>query len=420
MANNLTRSVSATVTGALVLSLSACMFAGPKKEDILQAADTFAQTLISRDAEQIAALMVEGAASDAEDTLNEMLDTSGYTDNDAAYIDAVADTITYKIDEDSFDAEKDEALSKTLDAKERIDIEKKYEEERKVKVAEFKKSLDSTLDDLVNNAGQDIVERVLTDQQNQKKKSVEDAVKDHLRGFSRTIPAFLMAYGLEGEVTLQSFDTIIPADVFKEVTSISLDDFRFLRDGGTYINEETGQEESFEGHLFDPVVFNDSVNVFLSLRKKLANYFDESATQDIFDFIPPQRTNQIFTPRKVVIQMVDTLEQENPGCFDDDSKTFADLYMKSGLYLAEIVKRLYRSDKMKAKYPDEQQRLDHIFSKQVFGLAPTEIIYRIVLSFLLGFSEDVKISKNNIRLCDSLLYAKDGSLEEKLKEVFDF
>jgi hypothetical protein len=75
---------------------------------------------------------------------------------------------------------------------------------------------------------------------------------------------------------------------------------------------------------------------------------------------------------------------------------------------------------MKAEYPDEQQRLDHIFSKQIFGLAPTEIIYRIVLSFLLGFSEDVKISKNNIRLCDSLLYAKDGSLEEKLKEVFDF
>ena len=57
----------------------------------------------------------------------------------------------------TMDAEKDEALSKTLDAKERVDIEKKYEEERKVKMAEFKKSLDSTLDDLVNNAGQDIV-----------------------------------------------------------------------------------------------------------------------------------------------------------------------------------------------------------------------------------------------------------------------
>ena len=31
MANNLARTVSATITGALVLSLSACMFAGPKK-----------------------------------------------------------------------------------------------------------------------------------------------------------------------------------------------------------------------------------------------------------------------------------------------------------------------------------------------------------------------------------------------------
>ncbi|MDY0236933.1 MAG: DEAD/DEAH box helicase family protein [Gudongella sp.] len=325
----------------------------------------------------------------------------------------------YQILQNTLDAERDDALRKTIDVSEREEIVKHYEQEKAVKSAEFKKSLDTTLDDLVNNAGQDIVERVLTDQQNQKKKSIEDAVKDHLRGFSRTIPSFLMAYGSEGQITLENFDKIIPADVFKEVTSISLEDFRFLRDGGIYVNEETGEEEHFEGHLFDPVVFNDSVNVFLGLKKKLANYFDESATQDIFDFIPPQRTNQIFTPRKVVIQMVDLLEKENPGCFDDDSKTFADLYMKSGLYLAEIVKRLYRSEKIKANYPNEQERLDHIFSKQIYGLAPTEIIYRIVLSFLLGFSEEVKISKNNIRLCDSLQYSKDGTLDEKLKEVFD-
>ena len=33
---------------------------------------------------------------------------------------------------------------------------------------------------------------------------------------------------------------------------------------------------------------------------------------------------------------------ENPGCFDDPGKTFLDPYMKSGLYITEIVKRLYR------------------------------------------------------------------------------
>ncbi len=51
-------------------------------------------------------------------------------------------------------------------------------------------------------------------------------------------------------------------------------------------------------------------------RTELADYFEPDYKGDIFDFIPPQRTNQIFTPKKVVKDMVDRLEQENPGCFD--------------------------------------------------------------------------------------------------------
>ena len=116
--------------------------------------------------------------------------------------------------------------------------------------------------------------------------------------------------------------------------------------------------------------------------------------------------------------MVDRLEKENPGCFDDDTKTFADLYMKSGMYLTEIVRRLYQSERMKALYPDNVERLNHIFSNQVYGLAPTEIIYRISLAYILGFSKDIEIKKYNIRLCDALEYAKNGTLEQKLRELF--
>ena len=116
--------------------------------------------------------------------------------------------------------------------------------------------------------------------------------------------------------------------------------------------------------------------------------------------------------------MVDLLEEENPGCFDDDSKTFADLYMKSGLYIAEIVKRLYNSEKMKEKHPDDKERLNHIFAKQVYGLAPVEIFYRICLSFILGFSDDIEIKEHNIKLCDTLPYAKKGTLENKLLEIY--
>lgn len=55
---------------------------------------------------------------------------------------------------------------------------------------------------------------------------------------------------------------------------------------------------------------------------------------------------------------------------------------------------------------------------QVYGCAPTEIIYRICLSYILGFSEEIHIKKNNIKLCDTLQYTKNGTLQEKLNELF--
>ena len=116
---------------------------------------------------------------------------------------------------------------------------------------------------------------------------------------------------------------------------------------------------------------------------------------------------------------LDLLEEENPGCFDDPNKTFADLYMKSGLFISEIVKRLYQSKKMEELYPDPNERLRHIFEKQVFGLAPTEIIYRIATAYLLGFSDDgAGELKNNFKQFDSLPYAENGTLASKVEELF--
>ena len=296
-------------------------------------------------------------------------------------------------------------------------VNEKFEEKKKAAVETFKQTLSDSVDDFVKLAGEDVVRTVETQKKEKQKKGIEDSVKDHLRGFSRTIPSFLMAYG-DDSVTLATFDKIIPDEVFIEVTSISLDQFRFLRDGGSYINEKTGQQEMFAGKLFDPVVFDDSVKEFLHLRVKLANYFEESRTEDIFDYIPPQKTNQIFTPKLVVKQMVDMLEKENPGCFDMPDKTFIDLYMKSGLYIAEIVKRLYQSDKMKKLYPDEAKRLNHIFKEQVYGLAPTEIIYKIATNFILGFDNTVTIVEHNFRQADALDYAKQGTLEQFLEELY--
>ena len=174
----------------------------------------------------------------------------------------------------------------------------------------------------------------------------------------------------------------------------------------------------FEGKMFDAVVFNDSVREFLNLKRKLADYFDEDSTEDIFDYIPPQKTNQIFTPKQVVKKMVDMLEQENPGCFDMPDKTFIDLYMKSGLYMTEIIKRLYQSNVLKEQFPEKEERLQHIFEKQIYGLAPTEIIYKIATNYILGFDESIAITEHNFRQVDALEYAKNGTLEEMLDEIY--
>lgn len=322
----------------------------------------------------------------------------------------------YKIKRKEIEAERQKALS-AASAAERTEINADFDQKQRENKAALVAAWRDKVPEIVEKAGQTVVSAVETDKRQKEKDKIEDSVRDHLRGFSRTIPSFLMAYGDEN-TTLETFDKIIPDDVFKEVTSISLDQFRFLRDGGDYTDEQTGEQRHFDGRLFDAVVFDDAVKEFLALKRKLANYFDDTNAEDIFDYIPPQRNNQIFTPKKVVREMVDALEIENAGCFDNPEHTFIDLYMKSGMYIAEIVKRLYNSPKLAAAYPDRNDRLNHIFAKQVFGLAPTEIIYRIATAYILGFNENAAIARHNFRKYDALPAARDGTLEQELDKVF--
>ena len=324
----------------------------------------------------------------------------------------------YAIEKNVIEKERTEAFqTRNETGKTVAEINAVFDKKQEKAISDLQAKLSSVVELFVKNSREEVIRTVETKKKEREKDEIESGIRDHLRGFSRTIPSFLMAYG-DDTVTLATFDDIIPDSVFKEVTSISLEQFRFLRDGGKYTDSQTGEEKEFAGKLFDEVVFDDSVKEFLRLKKKLADYFDEKSVEDIFDYIPPQKTNQIFTPKTMVKKMVDMLEEENPGCFDMPDKTFIDLYMKSGLYIAEIVKRLYQSEELKKIYPDKNERLKHIFEKQVYGLAPTEIIYKIATSYILGFDEDVIIEMHNFRQVDVLPYAKEGTLQQKLDEIY--
>ena len=282
----------------------------------------------------------------------------------------------------------------------------KFTSEYEEKVNEITNTMQQKLVETVKSKTIELTENttfnLIKKSEEKKKNKVEDEVRSRLRGFARTIPSFLMAYGTMS-TTLESFDTTIKESVFKEVTGITLEQFKILRD---------------EYHFFDPIVFNESIQEFMRKKEDLANYFDESQKEDIFDYIPPQQTNQIYTPKDIVKMMVDKLEEENPSIFLQSDKKFADLYMKSGLYITEIVTRLFKG--LKNEIPDDTMRIKHILENQVYGFAPTEIIYNIARNYIFGFDDKAKlINDDHIVFLDTTPFARgEGDFESKCEELF--
>ena len=308
-------------------------------------------------------------------------------------------------------------LSRTIDPDEETRLFAGAEEKRielegiiQQETQQAKKNFEQSVQIRVNEVAQETVKKQVEKQEENKKRTEENDVRDHLRGFSRTIPAFLMAYGNE-RTTLANFDSNINPETFEDLTSITLDEFRRLRDGFDYI-DDNGNFKHFDG-FFDEIVFNSSIKAFFNKKKELADYFDESLTEDIYDYIPPQKTNQIFTPKAVVTFMVDKLAEENPGIFNDPDITFIDLYTKSGLFITELVKRL--NSGLKDTIPDEAERIKHILEKQIYAVAPSNIIYNIVKNFIFG--TNVPVSKINLFEFDMAHSAIKNSFKEDLDNL---
>ena len=84
-----------------------------------------------------------------------------------------------------------------------------------------------------------------------------------------------------------------------EITGITEEDFRKLRDGREVTDPTTGEVTTVPG-LFDEAVFNQAIQEFLNKKDELADYFDPALTEDIFAYIPQQKTSLVFTPKPVV------------------------------------------------------------------------------------------------------------------------
>ena len=98
---------------------------------------------------------------------------------------------------------------------------------------------------------------------------------------------------------------------------------------------------------------------------------------DILTCLANLSADEVFTPPKFASAMLDILPQD---LFRQPDTTFLDPVCKSGVFLREIARRL--NEGLRDQMPDEQARIDHILTKQVFGLAITELT--ALLSISLG------------------------------------
>lgn len=98
---------------------------------------------------------------------------------------------------------------------------------------------------------------------------------------------------------------------------------------------------------------------------------------DVLNSIANLSNDEVFTPPEFANRMLDTLENawadSNNGenLWSNPDVKFLDPFTKSGVFLREIASRLIKG--LESEIPDLQDRVDHILTKQVFGIATTHL-----------------------------------------------
>ncbi len=98
---------------------------------------------------------------------------------------------------------------------------------------------------------------------------------------------------------------------------------------------------------------------------------------DVLTCIANLSNDEVFTQPEFANQMLDTLaaawSEANDGVdiWANPDVTFLDPFTKSGVFLREIVRRL--TDGLILAIPDLAERVDHILTRQVFGMGITQL-----------------------------------------------
>lgn len=93
-----------------------------------------------------------------------------------------------------------------------------------------------------------------------------------------------------------------------------------------------------------------------------------SYNPDVLSCLANLSNDEVFTPPELVNKMLDLLPSD---LWKSKDSRFLDPVTKSGVFLREIAKRLNVG--LEKEIPDQEARLNHIFTNQIFGIAITEL-----------------------------------------------
>lgn len=95
---------------------------------------------------------------------------------------------------------------------------------------------------------------------------------------------------------------------------------------------------------------------------------EKAYNPDVISCLANLSNDEVFTPPEIVNKMLDTLPQD---LFENPDTTFLEPACKTGVFLREIAKRLING--LQKQIPNLNDRMEHIFKKQLYGIAITEL-----------------------------------------------
>lgn len=113
------------------------------------------------------------------------------------------------------------------------------------------------------------------------------------------------------------------------------------------------------------------------MTSALSRFSLRGRNPDVLTCIANLSNDEVFTPPELANRMLDTLGEawakshRGASIWSDPTVRFLDPCTKSGVFLREITNRLNKG--LAGQIPDLNERIDHILTKQVFGIAITHL-----------------------------------------------